>query len=103
VIGDRNNIGGGFATFRVANNNGPNVRVRRVVSRNSGRGFFSVSGSRGTTIDFVDIANTTAQGIFLEDTTDTRVLSGTVSGGNPNCQLVRTTSSTLNVQGCNLR
>jgi hypothetical protein len=103
VIGDRNNMGGGFATFRVANNNGPNVRVRRVVSRNSGRGFFSVSGSRGTTIEFVDIANTTKQGIFLEDASDTRVLSGTVSGGNPNCQLVRTTSSTLNVQGCNLR
>ncbi len=103
VIGDRNNMGGGFATFRVANNNGPNVRVRRVVSRNSGRGFFSVSGSRGTTIDFVDIANTTRQGIFLEDATDTRVLSGTVSGGNPNCQLVRTTNSTLNVQGCNVR
>ena len=92
VIGTRNSMGGGFATFRVANNNGPNVRVRRVVSRDSGRGFFSVSGSRGTTIDFVDIANTTSQGIFLEDTSDTRVLSGTVSGGNPNCQLVRTTT-----------
>jgi hypothetical protein len=101
-MGDRNSPNDGFATLRVANDNGPNVRVGRVISRNSGRGFFSVSRSRGTTIDFVDIANTSRQGIFLEDASDTRILSGTVAGGNPNCQLVRTTSSVVNVRGCNL-
>lgn len=100
VVGQRNNLGGGYATFRVANSNGPNVHVRSVYSRDSGRGFFSVSGSHGTTIEFVDIANTTKQGIFLEDASNTRVLSGTVRNGNPNCQLVRTTTSTLNVSGC---
>ncbi len=102
VIGDRNSPGDGFATLRVANGNGPNVRIGRVVSRNSGRGFFSVSGSRGTTIDSVDIANTRLQGIFLEDASDTRILSGTVTNGNPNCQLVRTQRSVVNVAGCNL-
>lgn len=100
VTGNRNNQGGGYATFRVANNNGPNVRVEGVYSRNSGRGFFSVSGSNGTTVRHVDIANPTAQGIFLEDASNTHVLSGSVSNGNPNCQLVRTSSSSLNVSGC---
>ena len=100
VTGNRNNQGGGYATFRVANNNGPNVRVESVYSRNSGRGFFSVSGSNGTTVGHVDIANTTAQGIFLEDASNTHVLSGSVSNGNPNCQLVRTSSSSLDVSGC---
>lgn len=100
VTGRNNNRGGGYATFRVANKNGPNVRVESVYSRDSGRGFFSVSGSYGTTINAVDIANTTKQGIFLEDASNTRVLGGTVKNGHPNCQLVRTTSSSLKVSGC---
>ncbi len=100
VTGYRNNQGGGYATFRVANNNGPNVEVEGVHSRSSGRGFFSVSGSNGTLVHHVDIADSTAQGIFLEDARDTHVLSGSVSNGNPNCQLVRTTSSSVNVSGC---
>ena len=100
VTGHNNNRGGGYATFRVANKNGPNVTVESVSSRDSGRGFFSVSGSHGTTIKFVDIANSTSQGIFLEDASNTRVLGGTVRNGHPNCQLVRTSSSRLNVSGC---
>jgi hypothetical protein len=100
VVGHYNNNGGGYATFRVANNNGPNVSVNSVYSRNSGRGFFSVSGSHGTTVNYVDIANTSSHGIFLEDAYDTHVLSGSVSNGNPNCQLVRTTDSSISVSGC---
>lgn len=100
VTGRNNDKGGGYATFRVANKNGPNVKVAAVHSRDSGRGFFSVSGSHGTTINFVDIANSTKQGIFLEDAKNTNVLGGTVKNGNPNCQLVRTSSSRLQVSGC---
>ncbi|MAM87854.1 MAG: hypothetical protein CME36_11170 [unclassified Hahellaceae] len=100
IVGDRNNRGGGYATFRVANTNGPNVHVKSVRSRNSGRGFFSVSGSHGTTIEEVDIADSTSQGIFLEDARDTYVLSGSVAYGRPNCQLVRTASSSVQVAGC---
>lgn len=101
VVGHYNNHGGGYATFRVANNNGPNVSVNSVYSRNSGRGFFSVSGSNGTTINHVDIANSSSHGIFLEDASNTHVLSGSVSNGNPNCQLVRTSNSSIRVSGCN--
>lgn len=95
VEGNRNNNGGGYATFRVANNNGPNVQVGTVVSRNSGRGFFSVSGSRGTTIDAVDIASSTNEGIYIQDSSDTRVHSGK-SRGNPNCRIRGGTNNSLN-------
>jgi hypothetical protein len=99
VTGDRNNNGGGYATFRVANNNGPNVTCTKVYSRNSGRGFFSVSGSNGCTVNTVDIANNTSHGIFLEDASNTRVNAGTVSGCNPNIQHVRTSNCRTAVNG----
>lgn len=103
VWGEWNNWGGGYATFRVANNNGPNVTVESVYSRNSGRGFFSVTGSHGTTVKHVDINNSTKQNIFLQDAWDTHVLAGKVSNGNPNCQLVGTdtSNSSIRVSGCN--
>lgn len=99
VTGNYNNNGGGYATFRVANNNGPNVTCTKVYSRNSGRGFFSVTGSNGTTVSTVDIANTTKQGIFLENASNTKINGGTVSGGHPNVQHVNATSSTTKVNG----
>ncbi|MXV16408.1 hypothetical protein [Hufsiella ginkgonis] len=99
VTGNYNCNGGGYATFRVANNNGPNVTCAKVYSRNSGRGFFSVSGSNGTTVTTVDIANNTSHGIFLEDATNTKVNGGTVSGSHPNVQHVRTASCTTKVNG----
>jgi hypothetical protein len=86
VTGNYNNQGGGYATFRVANDNGPNVRVKKVYSRNSGRGFFSVSGSNGTTVEAVDIASATSEGIYIQDATNTKVLSGKVRG-TPNCRI----------------
>lgn len=100
VVGRNNDPDGGYATFRVANDNGPNVEVESIYSRNSGRGFFSVSNSRGTTVRFVDIADTNKQGILLQNARDTRVLDGVVSNGNPNCQLVESDSSRLDVDGC---
>jgi hypothetical protein len=99
VTGNYNCNGGGYATFRVANNNGPNVTCTKVYSRNSGRGFFSVSGSNGTTVSTVDIANSTSHGIFLEDASNTKVNAGTVSGGHPNVQHVRTSGCTTKVNG----
>ena len=99
VTGSRNCNGGGYATFRVANNNGPNVTCAKVYARNSGRGFFSVSGSNGTTVTTVDIASCTSHGIFLEDASNTKVNGGTVSSCNPNVQHVRTSSCTTKVNG----
>jgi hypothetical protein len=96
VVGTYNNQGGGYATFRVANNNGPNIKVESVYSRYSGRGFFSVSGSGGCVIQHVDIANSSNQGILLQDAYDTFVMSGTVSG---KIQFVRAGSCGVYVNG----
>jgi hypothetical protein len=100
VTGNRNCPDGGYATFRVANGNG-STRCAGVVSRNSGRGFFSVSDSRDCTVDYVDIANCRSHGVFLEDATNTHVRSGTISNCNPNCQMVRCSNCSINVSGCN--
>jgi hypothetical protein len=99
VNGYRCNKGGGYAAFRVANNNGPNVTCTKVYARECGRGFFSVTGSNGTTVNTVDIANGTSHGIFLEDASNTRVNAGTVSNCNPNIQHVRTSSCRTAVNG----
>lgn len=99
VTGNYNCNGGGYATFRVANNNGPNITCAKVYSRNSGRGFFSVSGSNGTTVNTVDIANSTNQCILLENASNTKVKGGTVSGGNPNVRHVNATSCSTIVNG----
>ena len=99
VTGNYNCNGGGYATFRVANNNGPNVRCAKVYSRNSGRGFFSVSGSNNTTVTTVDIANATSHGIFLEDASYTYVNGGTVNSCNPNIQHVRSPNCRTVVNG----
>ncbi|MBC7912543.1 MAG: hypothetical protein H7Y07_00335 [Pyrinomonadaceae bacterium] len=99
VTGSYNSNGGGYATFRVANNNGPNVRCAKVYSRNSGRGFFSVSGSGGTTVTTVDIANNTGHGILLQNAYDTFVNGGTVSNSNRNIQHDNATNCRTVVNG----
>ncbi|MEJ6979481.1 right-handed parallel beta-helix repeat-containing protein [Pedobacter sp. P351] len=82
VTGNYNNNGGGYATFRVANDNGPEITVTKVYSRNSGRGFFSVSGSGGTTIGTVDIASSTDGNILLQDADNTYINGGTSVASN---------------------
>lgn len=89
----------GYATFRCANNNGPNVTCEKVISRGSGRGFFSVSGSDGCTVKSVDIADTWAQGILIQNSSNTKVLSGTVVRGNPNIRHNNATNCVTTVNG----
>jgi hypothetical protein len=67
--------GTGYATFRMANNNGVlngstgtvNIVVRSVVARGGGRGVFSVSGSGAARIDHVDLQDTGNNSILLEN------------------------------------
>jgi hypothetical protein len=67
--------GTGYATFRMANNNGRisngygtvNIIAKSVVARGGGRGIFSVSGSGAARIDHVDIQDTGNNSILLEN------------------------------------
>jgi hypothetical protein len=74
-----NQTSGIYAAFRTANDNGPNVHVHQVTSVNCGRGFFSCTDSNGCVIDNVNITDSLAQGILIQNAQYVYVLGGTVS------------------------
>lgn len=88
---DGNNVGAGtgYATFRMANNNGQsssgsystNVYIDKVVSRGGGRGVFCVSQSGGVVITTVDLASNRNNAILIENCYNVSILGGTVNGG----------------------
>ncbi|MBC8084763.1 MAG: right-handed parallel beta-helix repeat-containing protein [Hymenobacter sp.] len=92
VNATRANYGGGYAAFRVANSCGPNITVGKVIARECGRGFFSVSGSNGVTVNSVDIIGSSSHGILIEDSQNINVKAGTIS--NCGAEGVRITSRT---------
>ncbi|KAI0867267.1 ricin B lectin [Hypoxylon argillaceum] len=89
VDGDNVAAGNGYATFRMANNNGqladgsytPNVFVDKVVSRGGGRGVFCVSESGGAVISEVDLADNENNAILIENCYGVEISGGTVEGG----------------------
>ncbi|MEU4360846.1 right-handed parallel beta-helix repeat-containing protein [Promicromonospora sp. NPDC023987] len=81
VDGENVGTGTGYATFRMANDNGPNVTVDHVRSRGGGRGVFCVSNSRGARINSVDLANNGNNSILIENCSDITIAGGTVNGG----------------------
>jgi len=87
---DGNNVAGGtgYATFRMANENGKlngnyntNVYIDRVVSRGGGRGIFCVSQSGGVVIQSVDLASNGNNAILIENCYNVSIRGGTVNGG----------------------
>ncbi|KAK4098620.1 carbohydrate-binding module family 1 protein [Parathielavia hyrcaniae] len=89
VDGDNVARGTGYATFRMANENGrrgssdysPNVFIDRVKSRGGGRGVFCVSQSGGAVIENVDLASNGNNAILIENCYGVTIKSGTVNGG----------------------
>ncbi len=74
----RANYGGGYAGFRTANSNGPNTHVDTVYAEECGRGFFSCSGSHGTTIEYVEITGCTGHGMLIQNAQNVSVNGGIV-------------------------
>ena len=81
VDGENVATGTGYATFRMANGNGPGITVDRVRSRGGGRGVFCVSRSQGARINSVDLANNGNNSILIENCSDITIGGGTVNGG----------------------
>ncbi|PUB28955.1 hypothetical protein C8K30_103381 [Promicromonospora sp. AC04] len=81
VDGENVATGTGYATFRMANENGPDVTVNHVRSRGGGRGVFCVSNSRGARINSVDLASNGNNSILIENCSDITIAGGTVNGG----------------------
>lgn len=57
---------GSYAAFRCANSAGPNIVVEKVISRESGRGFFTTTDSEGITVRSVDLRESVSEGILLQ-------------------------------------
>ncbi|MFK8164417.1 MAG: hypothetical protein AB8H12_18375 [Lewinella sp.] len=96
VKGTKNNENGGYATFRVANSNGKTT-CKEVYSRDSGRGFFSVSGSKDCTVNKVDIRGANREGVYIQDSRNTKVSSGSISGsGSANVRIRNSPGSSVN-------
>jgi hypothetical protein len=70
------NYGGGYAGYRVANSAGPNNYVGTVNSNACGRGFFSVTSSNGTTINYLNAQNCSSHGALIENAQNTKINSG---------------------------
>ncbi|KAF2019166.1 hypothetical protein BU24DRAFT_447736 [Aaosphaeria arxii CBS 175.79] len=117
---DGNNVaaGNGYATFRMANENGrqanggyaTNVYIDKVVSRGGGRGVFCVSQSGGAEIKSVDLANNGNNAVLIENCNNVKILGGTVNGGGEVRLAARTEfannrdiSITLKVDGTTVR
>ncbi|KAF2871081.1 hypothetical protein BDV95DRAFT_544870 [Massariosphaeria phaeospora] len=89
VDGDNVAANTGYATFRMANNNGQtpngkydtNVFVDKVVSRGGGRGIFCVSQSGGVDIKSVDLRGNGNNAVLIENCYNVAIKGGTVEGG----------------------
>ncbi|KAI1444625.1 ricin B lectin:Parallel beta-helix [Annulohypoxylon stygium] len=89
VDGDNVAAGTGYATFRMANNNGQNsngnyntnVYVDRVKSRGGGRGIFCVSQSGAAVITEIDLADNGNNAILIENCYNLSIRGGKVNGG----------------------
>jgi len=88
VDGDNVATGTGYATLRFANRNGrvddaypTNIRVKKVISRGGGRGFFCVSESGGAVIEEIDFAGNGNNSILIENCYNLSINGGTVKDG----------------------
>ncbi|PGH26943.1 hypothetical protein AJ80_01325 [Polytolypa hystricis UAMH7299] len=88
VDGDNVAAGTGYATFRMANENGKlnggyntNVWIDKVVSRGGGRGIFCVSESGGAEIKQADLSNNGNNAVLIENCFNVAIRGGTVNGG----------------------
>ena len=99
VTGYNNCPNAGYATFRVANTNGTTY-CAGVFSRNSGRGFFSVTGSSNCTVEWVDIDGTYSQCIYIQDSYNTHVLHGKTANCGADSYLINGGSgNSVNLDG----
>ncbi len=84
ITGYKNSENGDYATLRVANTN-HKTRCKGIYSRNSGKGFFSISESSDCIVEEVDIQNSRNEAIYIQNSINTHVLSGiTLNGGRLN-------------------
>lgn len=95
VNGTRCNYSGGYAGYRLANNNYDCYASNRVTSISCGRGFFSLTGSNNSAVANLTATNNRDIGVWIQDCVNVRVVAGTVSGSA--CKSVSGSGSYANV------
>jgi hypothetical protein len=95
VNGTRCNYSGGYAGYRLANNNYDCYASSRVTSISCGRGFFSLTGSNNSAVANLTATNNRDIGVWIQDCVNVRVVNGTVSGSA--CKSVSGSGSYANV------
>ena len=95
VNGTRCNYSGGYAGYRLANNNYDCYASNRVTSISCGRGFFSLTGSNNSAVANLTATNNRDIGVWIQDCVNVRVVAGTVSGSA--CKAVSGSGSYANV------
>lgn len=98
VNGTRCNYSGGYAGYRIANNNYDCYVSSRVTSISCGRGFFSLTGSNNSAVANLTATSNRDIGVWIQDCVKVRVVAGTVSGSA--CKAVSGSGSYANV-ACN--
>jgi hypothetical protein len=98
VNGTRCNYSGGYAGYRLANNNTDCWLSSRLTSISCGRGFFSLTGSNNSAVANMTGTNNRDVGIWIQDCVNVRVVAGTISGST--CKWVSGSGSYANV-ACN--
>ncbi|MFB6119904.1 MAG: hypothetical protein ABEJ68_02170 [Halobacteriaceae archaeon] len=81
VVGREVNPGGGYATFRVANECA-DVTCGQVVGRDGGRGVFGVSGCEDVTINSVNLVGMSSHGVLVQDCQNFSVQGGVIKNSN---------------------
>lgn len=82
VKADRCDKSGGYAGLRFANSC-DGATVKKLISKECGRGFFTCSSSRNITVDYVDIADC-RQGILIQTGVNVKVKRGVVRNSKDN-------------------
>ena len=98
VNGTRCNYSGGYAGYRLANNNTDCWLSSRLTSISCGRGFFSLTGSNNSAVANMTGTNNRDIGIWIQDCVKVRVVAGSISGSA--CKAVSGSGSYANV-ACN--
>lgn len=98
VNATRCNYSGGYAGYRLANNNNDCYASGTTTSTSCGRGFFSLTGSHDSAVAKLSAVNNRDIGVWIQDCVRVRVVSGSVSGSA--CYSVSGSGSYVNVT-CN--
>jgi hypothetical protein len=96
VNGTRCNYSGGYAGYRIANDNSDCRATGTVTSTSCGRGFFALTGSNNSSVARLNASSCREVGVWIQDCVNVSVAAGYVRN-TPSCKWVSGSGSYANV------